>query len=130
MEQQISELDKEFFTIYNQWQGETGGNLYNELWVIMLKAAKINLLSRLRKFGARGVNVEELIMETVCRFLPRLIEKKRHNYIPPYGPVALISMDVNYILHNDKKKQEDRESVDYDFFANMKLKEEEERECF
>lgn len=129
MEQQ-SELDDEFFKVYENWDGSTGGPLYSELWVIMLKAARINLLSQLRKSNVRRRDVEELVLETVCRFLPRLIEKKRHNYIPPYGPVALISMDVNFCLHNDKKKQEDRECVDWDYFSNMQLAKENEEECF
>lgn len=128
MEQQTSELDSQFFDIYNQWKGETCGTLYSSLWEILIKAVRINLLSQLRKSNVRRRDADDLILETVCRFLPRLVEKKRHGWVAPYGPVALTSMDTNYILHCDRRKQEDRESVDYADFENMKLKEEEE--CF
>lgn len=124
----MSELDEKFFRVYENWKGETEGPFYNEMWSILIEAVRLNLLSQLRKSNVRRRDAEELVLETVCRFLPRLIEKRRHGYIPPYGPVPLTSMDTNFILHNDKRKQEDRESLDYSVFENMKLKEEEE--CF
>ena len=127
---QQSDLDKKFFQVYENWDGNTWGPYYTELWSILMEAVRLNLLSQLRKTNCHRRDAEELVLEAVCRFFPRLIEKKRHNYIPPYGPVALTSMDTNYILYNDKRKQEDRESVDYDNFTNIQLEKEKAEECF
>lgn len=123
----MTKLDEKFFKIWKCWNGTVSSKFYKKLINTLMEGAYANVVTqlKLRQIKKSKEAEQEIALDTVLRMLPRMIEKKKQKWEPPYGPVALTSLDVVYILFNEKQKQADRENVSFEEIQNFTQKEEE-----